>query len=122
MRIEAASPTREREEQNAVHVWMNNRKGDMRNVIVIESSASEQGTIDLPGDVGRDHNWLGHSFSTSELPPTPIVLRFDEGDGDELKTTDVVVLKKCDDSSKALYNVSPLDDSTIPSLSLELLT
>lgn len=59
---------------------------------MIESSASEQETIDLARDVDRDRKWLRHSFSISELSPTSIALIFDEGDGDELRIADVVVL------------------------------
>lgn len=51
----------------------------MRKFIMIDSSKSEHGTVDMSGDGVHNHSWLGHSFSTSELPPTSIALTFDDG-------------------------------------------
>lgn len=80
---------------------------------MISSSEPEQGTVDMSGDGDCDRSWLGHSFSTSELPPTLVSLKFYDGDADEIRTGNVVLLRKCEGSPKAVYDISPINDELI---------
>lgn len=68
-------------------------------------------------------NWRGHSFSTRGLPPTPIALQFDQGEEDQLKTAERISLLKISRSGLIpMYDVSPMNDITVPSFSLEFPT
>lgn len=104
----------------AGNVCLSPSRGEGRCVIIIDSSVYEQKAMEET-TVYDDWSsiWKGHSFSTREVPTSHILLNIDD---DEVRTSDhTVVIQNLGSSLKSKFDVSPLEDLTIPSYSLDLL-